>query len=261
MIPLLFFLKHSYRICCLLLIVSILPIMNAAAQTPVNYTGWYGYEGYHAFKEGNRWGLMGEAFWIRDEVILKQNGLFARLGLNYYLPSGNRINAGIAYQYNYPYDESSQPYNWPDYRLFQQYLIRISRQKGMWQFRFRVEERWLGRKTDPAQTTFNYYKYETSLIMMAKKSFNLGEKYYAVLYDEIWLVFNPLDRILDQNRAYLGFGMNLDEKKEWRLEVGYMNQPSFTGSPDTNERSRMNHALRLTLVSDVPFKRVATKKK
>ncbi|HSY62519.1 MAG TPA: DUF2490 domain-containing protein [Cytophaga sp.] len=265
MIPILL-VKPRVRFVCIVkswmfLFSILLPVTHVIAQTPVNYTGWYGYEGYHAFREGNPWGLMGEAYWIRDEVILKQNALFARVGLNYYLPSGNRINAGVAYQYNYPYDAASKPYNWPDYRLFQQYLIRISRPKGLWQFRFRVEERWLGRKTDPAQSTFDYYKYETSVILMAKKSFNLGEKYYAVVYDEIWLVFNPSDRILDQNRAYLGFGMNLDEKKEWRLEFGYMNQPNFTGSPDTNEKARINHALRVTLTSDIPFRRGGASKK
>lgn len=251
-----------FRICFLILFAKIvIPIVSCTAQSyPVNYTGWYGYEGYHAFKEGKPWGLMGEAYWIRDEVVLKQNALFARVGLNYYLPSGNRINAGVAYQYNYPYDDASKPYNWPDYRLFQQYLIRIARPKGMWQFRFRIEERWLGRKTDSTQSTFDYYKYETSLIMMAKKSFKLSEKYYAVVYDEIWLVFNSSDRILDQNRAYLGFGMNLDDKKEWRLELGYMNQPNFSGSPDTNDKARMNHALRVTLTADVPLSRGASKK-
>jgi len=239
----------------------VIPVIEVQGQSyPVNYTGWYGYEGYHAFKEGNPWGLMGEAYWIRDQVILKQNALFIRAGLNYYLPSGNRINAGFAYQYNYPYDDASLPYNWPDYRLFQQYLIRVHKPKGLWQFRFRIEERWLGRKTDVAQTTFDYYKYETSAIVMVKKSFDFGEKFYGVLYDEVWLVFNPLDRILDQNRAYAGLGMNLDKDKEWRIEIGYMHQPNFSSSVDTDNRSRLNHALRVTVTSDVPFRRLYSRK-
>lgn len=93
-----FLLRNSCRSCCLLLLLSIFPGINTKAQTFINYTGWYGYEGYHAFREGKPWGLMGEAYWIRDEVILKQNALFARVGLDYYLPSDNHINAGIAYQ-------------------------------------------------------------------------------------------------------------------------------------------------------------------
>lgn len=227
-----------------------------AADYPVNYTGWYGYDSYHRFKEEKPWGLWIESYWIRDEIIMKQNGLFARVGLNYYQKSGNRITAGLAYQYNYPYDAASKPYNWPDYRLFQQYLIRIKRPKGLWQFRFRAEERWLGRKTDPTSSTFDYYKFEISVILMAKKSFVLSDKFFFVLSEEIWLLLDTPDRMLDQNRLYAGFGMNLDKRKEWHLELGYMHQPNFDTSPETDNRSRVNHALRVTLTSDAPFSRM-----
>lgn len=227
----------------------------AAQSYPVNFTGWYGYDAYHPFKEEKPWGLWVESYWIRDEVILEQNAFFARAGLNYNLKSGNRLTAGVAYQYNYPYDAAAKPYNWPDYRLFQQYLIRIHKPKGLWQFRFRVEERWLGRKTDPEAEGFDHYQFEVSVIPMAKKSFVLSERYYAAVYQEFWLLFDTEDRILDQSRTYAGVGMNLDKKKEWHLELGYMYQPNFTGSPETDEKSRVNHALRVTLTSDAPFKR------
>jgi len=52
-----------------------------------------------------------------------------------------------------------------------------------------------------------------------------------------------------------GVGMNLDKDKEWHVELGYMHQPNFDGSPETNDKSRLNHALRITLTSDAPFKR------
>ncbi len=226
-----------------------------AQSYPVNFTGWYGYDAYHRFKEDKPWGLWIESYWIRQDVITKQNALFARVGLNHYLKNGNRITAGFAYQYNYPYDEASLPYNWPDYRIFQQYLIRLQKPKGLWQFRFRVEERWLGRKSDPVMSGFDSYKYETSAIVMIKKTFWLNEKWYAILYDEVWLLFNTPERMLDQNRAFAGLGIHLDEKKEWHLEIGYMNQPSFTGSPETNEKSRLNHALRVTITSDAAFRK------
>jgi len=229
---------------------------SAIAQTmPVNFTGWYGYNSNHNFREGNPWGLWIESYWIRQDVILEQNALFARVGLNYDLPSGNRLTGGVAYQYNYPYDEASKPYNWPDYRLFQQYLIRVPKPKGMWQFCFRIEERWLGRKNDPTSDTFDDYQYETSAVVEAKKSFVLSEKFFAVVYEEIWLLFNTSDRPLDQSRTYAGVGMNLDQSKKWHVELGYMYHPNFTGSPETTERSRVNHALRITLTSDAPFKK------
>jgi hypothetical protein len=233
----------------------ILPEQLYAQSYPVNFTGWYGYDAYHRFRQEKPWGLWIESYWIRQDVILKQNGLFARVGLNYYLKNGNRITGGLAYQYNYPYDDASLPYNWPDYRIFQQYLIRLQKPKGLWQFRFRLEERWLGRKNDPTTNTFDYYKYETSAIVMVKKSFVLNEMLSVILYDEVWLLFNTPDRVLDQNRAFAGIGINLDKAKEWHLEIGYMHQPSFDESPETNNKSRINNALRITLTSDAPFKR------
>jgi len=250
--------KSKFVIVLLSLIVVLnlmLAIRSEAQSYPVNFTGWYGYDAYHRFREGKPWGLWIESYWIRQDVILKQNALFARVGLNYYLKNGNRITGGLAYQYNYPYDDSSLPYNWPDYRIFQQYLIRLQKPKGLWQFRFRMEERWLGRKTDPIANLFDHYQYETSAIIMVKKTFTINEMLYGILYDEVWLLFDSIDRPLDQNRAFAGLGINLDKAKEWHLEIGYMHQPSFTGSPETDEKSRINHALRITLTSDAPFKK------
>ncbi len=229
------------------------PAQLSAQSYPVNFTGWYGYDAYHRFHEDKPWGLWIESYWIRQDVILKQNALFARVGLNHYLKNGNRITAGFAYQYNYPYDDASLPYNWPDYRIFQQYLIRLQKPKGLWQFRFRLEERWLGRKTDPQANTFDHYQYETTVAVMVKKTFEINEKLFAILYDEIWLLFSTPDRILDQNRAFAGLGINLDKEKEWHLEIGYMHQPNFNTSPETNNKSRVNNALRITLTSDAPF--------
>ena len=248
--------NNFFRIIVLIFFMKLVSAMPIHAQSyPVNFTGWYGYDAYHTFKEDKPWGLWIESYWIRQDVILKQNALFARVGLNYNLKNGNRLTGGLAYQYNFPYDDASKPYNWPDYRLFQQYLIRIHKPKGLWQFRFRIEERWLGRKNDPTSNTFDYFKYETSVIAMAKKSFVINEKFYASIYQEFWFLFTTTDRLLDQSRTYGGFGMNLDKSKEWHLELGYMYQPNFAGSPDTYEKSRINNALRITLTSDAPFKR------
>jgi hypothetical protein len=244
----------SPRIIFIVLLLQISRSLPSYSQSiPVNFTGWYGFENYSSFKKGKPWGLMGEGFWIRDDVILHQSGLFFRAGLNYNLKSGHRVNTGIAYQYNFPYDAVSLPYNWPDYRLFQQYIIRLPRPKGSWQFRFRIEERWLGWKTDLTQSSLDYYQYQTTFIFRVKKTFVLSKQFYLAAYEEIWLSPSPVDRWLDQNRAYMGGGMILDEQEKWRLEMGYMYQPFYKDSPDTWEKSRINHALRVTLIIDAPL--------
>ena len=59
--------------------------------------------------------------------------------------------------------------------------------------------------------------------------------------------------MFDQNRFLVGFGLNYNNTI--RLELGYMNQIFFK-SPDTEGGlSRMNHTIRITLTTDLPFKR------
>ena len=40
-------------------------------KQPVNFTGWYGYEGYHPFVEGKPWGIMVEGYAKRNQVIVE----------------------------------------------------------------------------------------------------------------------------------------------------------------------------------------------
>lgn len=242
-----------------LIIITLLLITVAEthAQTPVNFTGWYGYEGYHPFVEGKPWGFFGEGYLKRNHVITDRMQEFIRLGLNYTLPNGNRITGGLAYQYTVPFDEVSEPYPWPDYRIWEQYLIRKPVPKGMWQHRFRMEQRWLGRKDDPANDGFDEYKFENTFRYMLKKSFVFNKKVYGFAADEIHLRMPPpeLEKIFDQNRIYIGAGYNLDKNKWWRIEGGYMLQTSFNSSVDATGRKRINNVFRITITSDAPFKK------
>ena len=250
----------KYKVCKYGFIAAIIICCHAqlaAQKTTVNFTGWYQYEGLHAFHEGKPWGLFGEAIIKRNDIILKEMQYFLRVGINYNLKSGNRISGGLAYQYNLPYDEVSQPYNWPDYRIWEQYLIRKPTKNGMWIHRFRMEQRWLGRKADPASDGFDEFKFENTFRYLIRRNFTLSKKYYAIIYDEIHLRFLTAEpeKILDQNRLFGGIGINLDENKLWRLEVGYMYQPVFKTSVDVEGKSRVNHTLRVTIATDIPIKK------
>ncbi len=241
---------------CITGLLAIHTIALHAQSPPVNFTGWYGYEGYHPFHEGKAWGLFAEGYIKRNDVIIEEMQYFIRVGINYTLTTGNRITGGFAYQYTTPYDEASEPYNWPDYRVWEQYMIRKPTAKGMWVHRFRLEQRWLGRKDEPGEAGFDEYEFENTLRYMIRKTFVFNENLYGILNDEIHLrtLTTEPDRILDQNRIYAGIGINLNKNKWWRIEVGYMYQLVFNSSPDVNERKRTNHTFRITLVSDAPFK-------
>jgi len=48
-------------------------------------------------------------------------------------------------------------------------------------------------------------------------------------------------------------GIYFSKTKLWRVETGYMFQSFWKSAEDLNERQRINHTFRLTLVSEAPF--------
>lgn len=230
------------------------------AETPVNATGWYGYEGYHPFVEGEPWGAMLEGYIKRNDVILNELSYFARIGLNYETPKGHRITGGYAFQYNQPYDSASEPYDWWDHRLWEQVMLRHpfgERKRHMFIHRFRVEQRWLQRKESPDYDETSEWKFENTFRYMARLVIPVAESVSLAFYDEIHLRVPPpsAERILDQNRVYGGLIFYLDKRRLWRLETGYMFQSSWNSAETSDERKRMNHTLRISITSDAPFSR------
>jgi hypothetical protein len=236
-----------------------LGIFRCSAQVPVNTTGWYGYEGYHPFKEGNPLGLMVEGYIKRDNVVLDPMQWFFRIGLNYQLKNGNRITGGYAYQYNIPYDEASEPYNWSDHRIWEQFIIRKPfkiDKRGMFMHRFRMEQRWLERKEFIAfDNTNTYWKFENTFRYQFKVNLPINDKWSVSLYDEIHLRTTELDteKLFDQNRIYAGFVFYADKKREWRIEPGYMLQSTFNSLDSQEGRKRINNVIRVTITSDAAF--------
>jgi len=207
-----------------------------AQGTPQNATAWYGYEGFHPFREGEPWGLFSEGYIKRNRIILDDLSYFYRVGLNYEFKNGNRLTGGYAFQYNFPYDSSSEPYNWPDHRIWEQFLIRrpVGESKRVTLIhRFRTEQRWLGRKSAPAFDEITEWKFEDTFRYMFRCNIGVHPKWFAALYDELHLRLPPpeAEKLFDQNRVYAGIGIYLDERKKWRFETGYMFQSAWN-SPD-----------------------------
>jgi hypothetical protein len=176
-----------------------------AGDAPVNYTGWYGWEGYHPFVEGDPWGLMLEGYLKRDEVALAPLSWFARVGLNYQLPSGHRLTGGYAVQYNHPYDEESEPYHWWDHRLWEQFMYRNpwgDDGLSLLMLRFRAEQRWLQRKDLPGGSGSTNWDFEHTFRVMVRSNFAVGTRTFLAAYDELHMRLSPTDENLyDQNRC------------------------------------------------------------
>lgn len=246
--------KHS---CLLLLFVSF--TASLFAQVPQNITLWTGFESYIPFYEGSRYGLFAEGYMKRSDFVASKQGWFWRVGGSYYLKNGNRISGGFAYQYNFPYDDVSEPYNWIDYRIWQQYMIRKTSANGkkIWVQRIRPEERWLGRGSETSPNAVDHYQFEITFRYMLRRQWWFNETIGAAVYDEIHLRLTDLDaeRLIDQNRLYAGFIFALDKKKQTHIETGYMWQGMYNSADYQDGHKRINHTFRVTFTSDLPMKR------
>lgn len=254
---------NSYKTLFILMVLTLCcsEKINAQKMTQ-NVAAWVGYEMYLPFKEDGRWGLLLEGYSKGNDFVSELQGSFYRVGANYYLKNGNRLGAGVAYQWDLPYDEVSLPYNNPDYRIYEQFIWRIVKKEGneVWTQRFRVEQRWLGRKDDPNSTSdhFDYYKFENTFRYQVRYQYWFKQRWAAVIYDELHIRTNAAssnENYLDQNRLYLGTAYSLDKRREIRMELGYMNQIFFKSADTESGLSRMNHTIRITLTTDLPFKR------
>ena len=242
------------------LMIFLLP-QAVRAQTPSNLAAWIGYELYLPFKEKGRWGLLLEGYAKGNKFVSQLQGAFYRIGASYYTKGGNRFGVGYAYQWNIPYDEVSLSYANPDYRVYEQFIWRIPRRNGdvVWTQRFRMEQRWLGRKDGPNydEDGFNHYKFENTLRYQFRYQRWFKPRWGWTAYDELHIRTTAMidnENFIDQNRVYLGGMYSLDKKREIRLELGYMNQSFFESVDTRSGRSRVNHTIRITITADYPMK-------
>lgn len=242
--------------------VIALILLTTAARSqdqPVNFSTWPGFELFMPFREGGKWGLFGEGYIKRVNFLKDPQGLFWRAGSTYYLPSGDRISGGVAWQYNYDYDEASLPYSWPDWRIWQQYMIRSVSAKNpdhMWVHRLRLEERWFGRKDDPSKEGYDSYVFETTFRYMLRSQWYLRPRFGVAVYDELHMRLYSEERdekFIDQNRIYAGVIYAFDRNRFWRIETGYMFHSMWEAPETAQGRTRINHTLRVSLTGDIPL--------
>jgi len=229
-----------------------------AQDIPVNYVGWYSYNGYHSFNKGNPWALIAEGTIQRNNIIIDPMQWAYRLGLSYQLNTGDRIAVGYAFQYNLPYDDASAPYNAINRRVWEQYLIRSHLNTGnqfMFNHRFRLEQIWVQQKSAPDYTTTSGWKFENILRYQLSVNKSLNDKWGVNFYDEVFLNMYDFEalKLLSQNRIYAGVIYNIDKDQAWKISAGYMFQSVWNTKENQEGRKRINNVLRIAIIADLPF--------
>src|SRR5262245_25368521 len=130
---------------------------------PINFAVWAAYHGEHPFRVDDPWRLRAEVTIKRNKGITDAQGYLFRGGVGYLFNRGQQVAGGFAFEYHIPYDSASQPYKWADYRIWEEADFRTKLGNGDKEFkqRFRVEEKWLARKSAPDFDTVTSYQFET----------------------------------------------------------------------------------------------------
>jgi hypothetical protein len=231
----------------LIVLFSALTFAQNTRITDNNSITWFNYNG--TFKLNTKIGLHTEYQWRRAEALKNwQQGLL-RLGINYQPMARLQLRAGYAWAETYNYGDipiNNLGKNFTEHRLYQMATITDKLSILEISHRFMLEQRWIGRYTNPTLVKEDDYVFMNRLRYMFRaqmplKGNTIREKIpYIALYDEILIGFgNHVNQnIFDQNR----FGLLLGYKcnKTLKIEAGYVNQILQLGR-EINDQNVFQH--------------------
>ena len=161
-----------------------------------------------------------------------QQGLF-RTGINYLVSDKVTLRVGYAYVDTHPYGDypiQAAGRVFPEHRSYQ--MVTLSNPVGRLEVshRFMLEQRWIGRFTQPTSPSADETFFVNRLRYMARAQYPLGKPTitdktaYLAAYDEILIGFgkNVNENVFDQNRLGLMAGYRFSPT--FRVEGGFFQQ-------------------------------------
>lgn len=238
--------------------ISTLSFAQVKRQYTNNYNGWLVYNGNH--KLTDKWGLHLEVQWRRSNIILDNQQLLTRVGINYYINSQIYVTAGYCYALTYPYGAFAAKSMFPENRIWEQINFKTSAGIIEINNRFRLEQRYINQPVvqddgeyAPGDAVYTNRARALVRFSVPFKGKTIEDRsWYASGFNEVYINFgkNVGYNILDQNRAYLGLGYKLP--KIGRLELGYLNQLILRADGIKVEK---NHTVQVSLSSNIEFRK------
>jgi hypothetical protein len=175
---------------------------------------------------------------------------FIRGGLAWALADRVRLAAGANWSRTYPYGEIPIAYATTERRVWQQLLVGHSVGRLDVSHRYRLEQRFRGRRLDPDvdQVDFwersNRFRYQArATVPLSGDAVEPGEAYVSAA-NEIFIGFGRHvgPNLLDQNRSTIALGYRAT--RHWRVEAGFLEHVAFKPNGTDVER---NHTFTFTL--------------
>jgi hypothetical protein len=198
--------------------------------TDRNTIGWWNYFG--TVKLNSKWSLHTEYQWRRENVVSNWQQSLLRLGVNYQAGPLLQLRAGYGWIETFNYGDipiQAAGKTFTEHRAWQMATITQKTGRVNLSHRFMLEQRWIGRYTNPALIKEDDFFFVNRLRYMYRMQWALQKTPdkrapYMAAYDEVFLGFgkNVNENVFDQNRIGLLAGCTLSPAL--RIEGGYFNQ-------------------------------------
>ena len=190
---------------------------------------------FSTVKVASKWDVLLEGQWRRTEGLRDPQQNLYRGAVQYRPNEAVSVAAGYGYIETFPYGDYPIAANgtFPEHRVFEQVVLKQAVHKLGVAHRFRVEQRWLGRRA-PAEerrmegwTFLHRFRYQ---VRLQHPIASVGKAtLYGAAADEVFIGAgkNVGVNVFDQNRVMLLLGAKLS--KHLSLEGGYINQTVMQG--------------------------------
>lgn len=196
-----------------------------------NNIGWFNFFG--TLKLNSKWGIHTEYQWRRDNLVTEWKQSLLRLGINYQLNPKLQLRTGYALIETFPYGEipiNGMGKDFTEHRVFEMITLTDKISIVDVSHRFMLEQRWIGRYSNPNLNKEDDFVYLNRLRYMIRFQIPLKGKEikdktpYLAIYDEMFVGFgkNVNENIFDQNRLGILIGYRINS--DIRIEGGYLNQ-------------------------------------
>ncbi len=196
-----------------------------------NNIGWF--NNFTTLKFSTKYSGHVEYQWRRDNFVTDWQQSLLRVGLNYQANEKLTLRLGYAWIETFPYGDIPLQVagkRFPEHRTYQMATITDNIKLMDVSHRFMLEQRWVGRYTNPLLGKPDDFIFLNRVRYMYRMQRALGKKKiagktaYAALYDEILIGFgkNVNENIFDQNRLAVLLGYRLNKK--YRVEAGFFQQ-------------------------------------
>lgn len=196
----------------------------SVGQSPPGTTGgWLMF--FNQTRLDHRWSLHTEAQYRSYTIAPNTEQLLLRGGINYHINNSAFTSLGYGRITNYPFDNeqlSASPAS--ENRLWQQFLMRNSLGRFMFEHRYRLEQRWI--RSNNNNRYLNRIRYLVRVTVPLNKPAVEKNTFFLSCYNEVFIHISSAP--FDRNRLYGAFGYQILPNAN--VQLGYLAQTINTNT-------------------------------